>query len=46
MSLGTNFLLCMFIAGFDGSTTGDGNLTGGEGGAVGDAQGRFSHLRW
>ncbi|XP_061383566.1 protein tramtrack, beta isoform isoform X7 [Danaus plexippus] len=31
----------MEMTGFDGSTTGDGNLTGGgEGGAVGDAQGR------
>lgn len=34
---------CFVIAGFDGSSTGDGNITGGgEGGAVGDAQGRFS----
>ncbi|XP_061704446.1 protein tramtrack, beta isoform isoform X5 [Cydia pomonella] len=32
----------MEMTGFDGSTTGDGNLTGGaEGGAVGDAQGWF-----
>ncbi|XP_063547894.1 protein tramtrack, beta isoform isoform X13 [Cydia strobilella] len=32
----------MEMTGFDGSTTGDGNLTGGaEGGAVGDAQGIF-----
>ncbi|XP_063635364.1 protein tramtrack, beta isoform isoform X21 [Cydia splendana] len=32
----------MEMTGFDGSTTGDGNLTGGaEGGAVGDAQVRF-----
>ncbi|XP_069357453.1 protein tramtrack, beta isoform-like isoform X13 [Maniola hyperantus] len=31
----------MEMSGFDGSTTGDGNITGGgEGGAVGDAQGR------
>ncbi|XP_063635354.1 protein tramtrack, beta isoform isoform X11 [Cydia splendana] len=34
----------MEMTGFDGSTTGDGNLTGGaEGGAVGDAQ---DHKRW
>ncbi|XP_063373935.1 sex determination protein fruitless isoform X9 [Cydia amplana] len=34
----------MEMTGFDGSTTGDGNLTGGaEGGAVGDAQ---DHNRW
>lgn len=33
----------IFFSGFDGSTTGDGNITGGgEGGAVGDAQGRFT----
>lgn len=32
------------FSGFDGSTTGDGNITGGEGGAVGDAQGRLPHL--
>ncbi|XP_052740025.1 protein tramtrack, beta isoform isoform X33 [Bicyclus anynana] len=32
----------MEMSGFDGSTTGDGNLTGGgEGGAVGDAQAKF-----
>ncbi|XP_061383666.1 protein tramtrack, beta isoform isoform X31 [Danaus plexippus] len=32
----------MEMTGFDGSTTGDGNLTGGgEGGAVGDAQGQI-----
>lgn len=37
------FLFFCFI-GFDGSATGDGNLTGGgEGGAVGDAQGRFKY---
>ncbi|XP_063387840.1 protein tramtrack, beta isoform isoform X7 [Cydia fagiglandana] len=36
----------MEMTGFDGSTTGDGNLTGGaEGGAVGDAQGRRRHRR-
>ncbi|XP_063635362.1 protein tramtrack, beta isoform isoform X19 [Cydia splendana] len=35
----------MEMTGFDGSTTGDGNLTGGaEGGAVGDAQGRVSFV--
>ncbi|XP_063374096.1 protein tramtrack, beta isoform isoform X31 [Cydia amplana] len=35
----------MEMTGFDGSTTGDGNLTGGaEGGAVGDAQGRARYL--
>ncbi|XP_063547901.1 protein tramtrack, beta isoform isoform X19 [Cydia strobilella] len=34
----------MEMTGFDGSTTGDGNLTGGaEGGAVGDAQGARIH---
>lgn len=34
-----NFIIFL---GFDGSTTGDGNISGGgEGGAVGDAQGRF-----
>lgn len=33
-----------YITGFDGSTTGDGNITGAEGGAVGDAQGRFRNL--
>ncbi|XP_063374181.1 protein tramtrack, beta isoform isoform X42 [Cydia amplana] len=33
----------MEMTGFDGSTTGDGNLTGGaEGGAVGDAQGKIT----
>lgn len=36
--------LIFFFIGFDGSATGDGNLTGGgEGGAVGDAQGRFKY---
>ncbi|XP_061704452.1 protein tramtrack, beta isoform isoform X11 [Cydia pomonella] len=36
----------MEMTGFDGSTTGDGNLTGGaEGGAVGDAQGRCRRRR-
>ncbi|XP_069357442.1 protein tramtrack, beta isoform-like isoform X2 [Maniola hyperantus] len=43
----------MEMSGFDGSTTGDGNITGGgEGGAVGDAQGllrtrgRRSYAKW
>ncbi|XP_045767606.1 protein tramtrack, beta isoform-like isoform X8 [Maniola jurtina] len=34
----------MEMSGFDGSTTGDGNITGGgEGGAVGDAQVKYAH---
>lgn len=37
-----SILIKISITGFDGSTAGDGNITaGGEGGAVGDAQGRF-----
>nr|XP_021191609.2 protein tramtrack, beta isoform isoform X24 [Helicoverpa armigera] len=36
----------MEMTGFDGSTTGDGNITGGgEGGAVGDAQVKYVHSR-
>ncbi|XP_061704471.1 protein tramtrack, beta isoform isoform X29 [Cydia pomonella] len=36
----------MEMTGFDGSTTGDGNLTGGaEGGAVGDAQGTIINFK-
>ncbi|XP_049870694.1 protein tramtrack, beta isoform-like isoform X12 [Pectinophora gossypiella] len=37
----------MDMTGFDGSATGDGNITGGgEGGAVGDAQGDFEELKY
>lgn len=36
-------LIFIFLTGFDGSATGDGTINaGGEGGAVGDAQGRFA----